>query len=304
MRMKLAVLVVVVGILHFIPVALHSADAQGNVGWRAPQWAGTGKVPPPTPELAAKGDVSSVVFKWMWYMGMLRGVPEADTVAMFELRRATGAIRVAGQPCKLMNYRASINYQVSGMRAQYTCTLPNGQSHNGIEVVSGQGVVNGQLAWDEDVSGAGLVPGKGTATPNPGTRDERLIRLWASPWGAPKSAILGGANSKVAMEGGKPVVTFPIPGVPGATAKATLNADNQAERIEVRNGTAVTEFTYEKYDDYNPEDDRIQCYTPGHIVEKRDGVTILDLNVVETHCGNLYIVVPVPESVRKAAPQP
>jgi hypothetical protein len=38
---------------------------------------------------------------------------------------------------------------------------------------------------------------------------------------------------------------------------------------------------------------------PGHIVEKRDGVTILDLTIVETETGNLYVVMPVPESVHK-----
>jgi hypothetical protein len=300
MRMKLAVIVFTIAILQLTFVSVFPATAQGgpppgNDGWRHPQWAGTGKVPPPTPELAAKGDVASVAFKWMWYMGMIRGPQEPDSAAMFELRKATGTIRVQGQPCKLENYRSSINWQVSGMRAQYTCTPASGPARKNIEVVSGE------FAWDEDIMGAELVPGKGKATPNQAARTERLIRMWASPWGAPKSAVLGGAASKVAMEGGKAVVTFPIPGVPNATAKATLNADNQAERIEVRNGATVTEFTYEKYDDYNSEDDRIQCYTPGHIVEKRDGVTILDINVVETHCGNLYIVMPVPESVRKAA---
>lgn len=297
MRMKLVVIIVTIGVLQLAYGSLNSARAQGNVGWRAPLWAGTGKVPPPTPELAAKGDVHSVVFKWMWYMGMLRGPQEADAVAMFELRKATGTIRVQGQPCKLDSYRASINYQVSGMRAQYTCTLPNGQTYKNIEVVSGE------FAWNEDVMGAELVPGRGKAASMPDTRRERLIRLWASPWGAPKAAVMGGAQSKMAMEDGKPVLTFPIPAVPGATAKATLNPGNQAERIEVRQGNVLTEFTYEKYEDYNPEDDRIQCYTPGHIVEKRDGVTVLDINVVETHCGNLYIVMPVPQSVRKASPQ-
>jgi hypothetical protein len=278
--------------------------AQGNVGWRAPQWAGTGKRPPPTADAAARGDVNTVVFNWMWYMGMIRGVDEIDAAAMFELRKASGTIRVAGQPCTLANYRASINYQVSGMRVQYTCTLPNGQMRRGIEVISGQGLASGQISWDEDVMGGGLVPGKGAPKPNPSARDERLIRLWAGAWGAPKSAILGGTSSKVAIEGGKPVVTFPIPGVRDATAKATLNSENHAERIEVRRGTNVTEFTYEKYDDYNPEDDRIQCYTPGHILEKQDGVTVLDLNVIETHCGNLYIVMPVPESVKQVSLQP
>ena len=289
MRTKPAVIVITVGMLALAQGALHPLAAQ---------WAGTTRTPPPTPEAAAAGDVKTVLFSWMWYMGMLRGTDEVDAVAMFELRKSTGSIRVGGQPCKLTNYRASINYQVSGMRAQYACALPNGQSRNGIEVVSGE------FAWDEDIVGAGLVPGKGTPAPNPGARNERLIRLWAGPWGAPKSAVAGGANTRVAMEGGKPVVTFPIPNVPGAMAKATLNAENQAERVEVRQGNVVTEFIYENYADWNPEDDKVQGYTPGHIVEKRDGVTILDITVVETYVGNLYVVVPVPESVRKAPARP
>ena len=248
--------------------------------------------PPATAKAAAAGDRKSVLFNWMWYTGMLRGIQEVDAVASLELQ-GTGTILVQGQPCRLTNYRASINYQVSGMRVQYTCTLPNGQSHKAIEVVSGA------FAWDEDIVGAGLVPGRGTATPNRTALNERLIRLWSSPQAAPKAAVAAGENTKVAMEGGKPVVTFPIPG--GAMAKATLNAESQAERIEATLGNVVTEFTYEKYDDYNPPDDKVYGYLPGHIVEKRNGMTILDLTIKQTDVGNLYVVVPVPQSVRTAA---
>jgi hypothetical protein len=229
----------------------------------------------------------------MWYMGMLRGVQEVDAVATLELQ-GTGTIQVQGQPCKLANYRASINYQVSGMRVQYTCTLPNGQTRKAIEVVSGA------FAWDEDILGAGLVAGRGTATPNRAALSERLIHLWSSPQGAPKAAAAGGENTKVAMEGGKPVVTYPIPGVEGAIAKATLNSENQAERIQTTVGNVVTEFIYEKYDDYNSADDKVFGYFPGHIVEKRNGTTVLDLTTTQTDVGNLYIVVPVPPSIRTA----
>jgi len=251
------------------------------------------RTPPATPVAAAAGDTKSVIFNWMWYTGMLRGVQEVDSVATLELQ-GMGTLQVGKQPCKLANYRQSINYQVSGMRVQYTCMTPDGQTHKGIEVVSGK------YAWDEDMLGAGLVPGKGTATPNKAALDERLIRLWASPQGAAKAAAAGGQNTKVAVEGGKAVVTFPIPGVQGAIAKATLSAQNQAERVEVRQGNVVTEFTYSDYGDYNPADDKVYGYLPGHQVEKRDGMTIFDLNVKQTDVGNLYVVIPVPENVRKA----
>ena len=39
--------------------------------------------------------------------------------------------------------------------------------------------------------GAEIGPTKGKATPMPGTVQERLIRLWASPQGAAKAAVAG-----------------------------------------------------------------------------------------------------------------
>ncbi len=290
MRAKLGGVVALVVLLQLGNGALRPVVAQGTTF----EWSGSNRVPPLTLTAAGAGNVNAVLFNWMWYLGMLRGPEERESVASFELWKSTGTVQVAGQPCKLKNYRASINYQIPGMRVQYECTLPNGQSRKAIEVVSGQ------FAWDEDVLGAGLVPGKGNATPRPDALNERLTRLWASPWGAPKSAAAGRPTTKVAVEGGKPVVTFPLPGPPGAMAKATLNPENQTERVEVRQGQGVTEFVYENYGDWNPEDDKVQGYTPGHIVEKRDGVTVLDLNVAETEVGNLYVVVPVPQSVRDA----
>ena len=262
------------------------------LGAQAPQTAKPPRTPPATPAAVAAGDVKSVIFNWMWYTGMLRSVQEVDSVATLELV-GTGTMQVGKQPCKMTNYRQSINYQVSGMRVQYTCTTPDGQTHKGIEVVSDK------FAWDEDMVGAGMVPGHGTATPNKAALNERLIRLWASPNGAAKAAAMGGANTKVAMEGGKPVVTFPIPGVAGATGKAVLSAQNQAEKVTVTQGSTVTEFTYSDYGDYNNAEDKIYGYLPGHMVEKRDGATIVDLAVKETDTGNLYVVVPVPESIRK-----
>jgi hypothetical protein len=251
------------------------------------------KTPPASPVAAAAGDTKSVIFNWMWYMGMLRGLQEIDAVRTLELQ-ATGTIQVNNQPCKLSSYRWSTSYQVPGMRVQYTCATPDGQAHKGIEVVSGK------YAWDEDVVGAGLEPGRGTPKPNNAALNDRLILLWAGPQGAPKSAAAGGQNTKVTMEGGKPTVTFPIPGVPGAVANATLNSQNQAERVQVRNGNDVTEFTYSNYADYNPEDDKVFGFLPGHIVEKRNGSTIADLTITRTEVGNLYVVLPVPDSVRNA----
>jgi len=246
-----------------------------------------------TPAPGAK-DLKAVLFNWKWYMGMLRGPQEIEAVATLE-HQATGTIQIDGQPCRLTKYRMSNNYQTTGQRIQYSCLRQNGQTFNAIEVVSGE------YAWDEDIVGAEIVPGKGKATPKPALLQERLIRLWASPQGAPKAATAGGDKTTVAHDTGKPVVTFSIPGVPTAIAKATLNAQNQAERIEVRNGELVLEFNYAKYDDYNNELNRIEAFLPGTIVEKRNGVTVRDLTTTVSETGNLYVVMPVPDSVKRAS---
>ena len=246
-----------------------------------------------TPAPGAR-DVKAVLFNWMWYMGMLRGPQEVEAVATLE-HQATGVIQVDGQPCTLSKYRVSTNYQVSGQRIQYTCARPNGQQYSAIEVVSGQ------FAWNEDIVGAEIVPGKGKATPMPGALHERLIRLWASPQGAPKAAAAGGERTTVSHDTGRPVVTYPVPGVSGAVAKATLSAQNQAERVEVTLGNVVTEFTYSDYRDWNSELNKIEAFYAGKLVEKRNGATVRDLTTIETETGNVYVVMPVPPSLRQAA---
>jgi hypothetical protein len=246
-----------------------------------------------TPAPGAK-DLRAVLFNWAWYMGMLRGPQENEAVATLELK-ATGTMQVDGQPCRLTKYRISNNYQLTGERIQIACTRPNGQTYQNVEVVSGQ------YAWDEDIPGAEIVAGKGKATPKANLLRERLIRLWASPQGAVKAAAAAKENASVSWDTGKAVVTFPIPGVAGAIAKATLSAQNQAEHVEVRDGAVVTTFDYAKYDDYNNPLNKIEAFMPGTMIEKRNGVVVRDLTTTETETGNLYVVMPVPASVKKAA---
>ena len=248
-----------------------------------------------TPAPGAK-DLRAVLFNWAWYMGMLRGPQEIEAVVSLE-QKATGTMQVNGQNCALSNYRVSTNYPNTGQRVQYTCRLPNGQEVKNVEVVSGT------FAWDEDIAGAELVPGKGKATPKPAALRERLIRLWSGPQGGLKAANAGGDKTTVAEAAGKMTVTYPIPGVPGAMATATLDAKNMPERIEVKDGNTVTEFTYANYADFNNPLNKIDALYAGKIVEKRNGVTVRDLTTTETETANLYVVMPVPPSVKKASPQ-
>ncbi len=192
-----------------------------------------------TPAAGAKVTWKAVVFNWGWYMGMLRSSEERDLDdVVLDHHQGKGTMQVDGQPCNVTKYRTSISYQTSGERIQYTGTRPNGQACSNVEVLSGA------YAWNEDIPGAELVAGKGKATPMPATVEERMIRLWAGPQGAFKGAMAGALDppqmaprpqqipadvstagkTSVAWVDNKPVVTFPIPGVPNAIATATLDA--------------------------------------------------------------------------------
>ena len=139
-------------------------------------------VPAYTP--APARDLKAVMFNWGWHMGMLRSSEEYDLLMSLDYQ-GKGTMQVGGQPCNVTMYRSDISYQTSGERIRITGTRPNGQSCSTIEVLSGA------YAWNEDIQGAELVPGKGKATPMPATVEERMIRLWSGPQGAFKAAFAG-----------------------------------------------------------------------------------------------------------------
>ncbi|HVY63820.1 MAG TPA: hypothetical protein VHH11_03280, partial [Gammaproteobacteria bacterium] len=190
--------------------------------------------------------------------------------------------------------------------------------------------ISGPYTWDEDMPGAEIIiPGKGKATPRRGVLEERLIRLWASPHGAPKAAIAAAAGlpwpesfgqnpaalldrqaaagvkgaTTLAWQGDKAVLTFPIPDVPGAVATATLGPDFLPERVLVKRGANTTEFVYGDYQDFNNPLHRIWALYAGTVVERHNGTVVRDLKTKLTEIGQVYVVIPVPESVQKAGPQ-
>ena len=306
-----------------------SVQAQGQ-GAGAPQGRGAGAPPGPgaggrgggrgdagafTPAAGAK-DLKSVLFNWTWHMGMLRSGAESELIKTLDYHAASGTIQVDGQPCTLTKYRVQANYQVPGYRTQIECTRANKQKYSNVETVSGT------HAWDEDIPGAELVPGKGKATPRPASLEERLIRLWASPHGAPKAAIAGAAGlppsqsfgqnpavlldrqekagakatTTLSWEGEKAVVTFPIPGVDGAMATATLN-NYLPERVVVTHGTNKTEFVYGKFADWNNPLFKIEALYAGTIIERKNGTVVRNLTTKVTEVGQVYVVMPVPDSI-------
>ena len=295
--------------------ALPSASAQGQAkggGQGQAKGGGRGGAPLYTPAPGAK-DLKAVLFNWAWYMGMLRSSEEYDLIMSLEYQ-GKGTVQVDGQPCNATRYRTSISYQTSGERIQYTGTRPNGQACSNIEVLSGA------YAWDEDIPGAELVPGKGKAKPMPATVEERMIRLWASPQGAFKAAFAGTSDpppmtprpqrlpadvmtvgkTSLAWEGSKPVLTFPIPGVPNATATATLDAKFMAERVVVKNGANTYDFTYSNYKDWNNPLNPAEAFYAGKMTEKKNGTVIRDITTTLTETAQMYVVMPVPASVKAA----
>ncbi|HET7607593.1 MAG TPA: hypothetical protein VFL84_02865, partial [Gammaproteobacteria bacterium] len=267
-----------------------------------------------TPAADAK-DLKSVLFNWAWHMGMLRSTEEYDLL-MSLMYQGKGTVQVGGQPCNVTMYRSDISYQTSGERIRITGTRPNGQSCNTIEVLSGA------YSWNEDIMGAELVAGEGKATPMPAAVEERMIRLWANPQGAWKAAMFGTQDTdtpqmaarpqrvpadvmkvhktSVAWQGKTPVVTFPIPGVPTATATATLDAKFMASSVVVKNGADTYEFTYGNYKDWNNPLHPAEAFYTGRITEKKNGTVMRDITTTMTETGQLYVVMPVPASVKAA----
>ncbi|MBI2189575.1 MAG: hypothetical protein HYU37_21000 [Acidobacteria bacterium] len=277
--------------------------------WASAAAAQTG-MPPAEP---AK-NLEEALYKAADALGMLRGPQEREAIVTFEYW-ATGTLTREGRTCPLTNYRASVRYQapdrrerfpVPGMRVDYTCAAEGGQKpERHIEVVAAE------FAWNESE------PGRG-GTPAPGTAQDRLLQIWTLPQGVIKAARLAGAKATFAMEGGKPVVTFPLPPpLQAGTVKATLDPEHflfhtmptgvrryfshRIERVEARLGSLVTVTTYANYRDWNADDYKSDALLPGRIVQERNGVRVLDLTLTRSQTYNPYVIMPVPESVRKAA---
>jgi len=190
-------------------------------------------------------------------------------------------------------YHAALAYNPPSMRVELT--NPNGNPQHAIEVVAGK------YAWNESQIGGGLELGKGTATSMIMTEKERLMRLWILPYGVVKAGLAAGDKAKVSTEGGATVVTFPLIGeLAGVTVKATLDAKSFVTKVETQGpGNLTMEVEYSDYADRGEIPTNVLF--PGHIIRKRDGKTVVDLTVKTADCNNPYVVVPVPDSIRKAS---
>jgi hypothetical protein len=262
----------------------------------------------------AAATLDSTLYKAADALGMLRGPQERDGIVTFEYW-ATGTLTVQGRTCQVTDYRGSVRYAagdgrerfpVPAMRVDFACAAAAGQKpERQIQVVAGE------LAWNE------TEPGR-NASPAPQAAHERLLQIWTLPQGVIKAARLAGAKATLTTEGGKPVITFPLPApLQGGTMKATLDPENflfhtmptgvrrdfshRIERVETRLNNIVTVTTYSDYGDWNAKDYKSDALLPRRIVQQRNGATVMDLTLTMSQTYNPYVVMPVPENVRAAA---
>src|SRR5262249_38606408 len=108
-------------------------------------------------------------------------------------------------------------------------------------------------------------------------------------------------NTSVSWDAaGKAVVTFPIPGVPGANGGATPTAGPMTEKGGGTPGGAATEITFSNYPDSDTPLNKDEILYPGKVTERKNGAAVRDLTTDVTETGAVYVVAPVPPTVQKA----
>ena len=73
-----------------------------------------------------------------------------------------------------------------------------------------------------------------------------------------------------------------------------------AESIVVKNGANTYEFTYSDYKDWNNPLNPAEALYPGKMTEKKNGAVVRDITSTLTETGQMYVVMPVPASVKAA----
>lgn len=259
----------------------------------AAQSAGAQGTPDRATVLRSAADALGMV-RWSDIGAGTTRLPGIDVVNTMEFW-ANGTVDAGGKAVKT-EYHAAVGYNPAAMRVELTVGgKRQGPFHT----------VREAFAWDESELGAGLVAGKGTATPAMAALRDRLLQLWTLPYGVVKAALAAGDKTTVALEGGATVITFPLSGpLAGVTVKATLDSNSLIAKVETRpDSPALTALaTVTEYSNYA---DRAEVLTdiksPGRIVRKQGTRTVLDLEVKMWETNNLYLVFPVPANVKAAA---
>ena len=190
-------------------------------------------------------------------------LPAIDAVNTMDIR-ATGTV---GQSADA-EYHVALAYNPPAMRVEITRKgAAGGAPQHTIQTV------REKYSWNESEIGAGLEPGKGTATPTTADLKARLLQLWILPYGVVKASIAAGDKTIVSTEDGATIISFPLSGsLADVTVKATLDSKNLVTKVETRSDNAaltnlVTETEYSDYADHGELLTDIK--SPGHIVENK-----------------------------------
>jgi hypothetical protein len=275
------------GIAASATLLVAGAGAQGGQGK-----ATAGNVSERAKTIRAAADALDIV-RWSDIGAGATRLPGVDVVTTMEFW-GNGTVSSGGQAYQA-EYHASLDYNPPAMRVEITRTGSDSHTFQ---------VVREKYSWDESELGGGLVPGKGTATPTINADKERLLQLYILPYGVVKAAAAAGEKTTVSTENGNRVLYFPLSGVlAGINEKATLDAQGFITKVETKAAdSAMRSLNLEaEFADYADHGDiPTDVKSPGHIVEMRDGKTILDLRITKWDANNPYLVFPVPDSVKKA----
>jgi hypothetical protein len=224
------------------------------------------------------------------------GLPEVDVVNRMEFWGSGTASAVKTE------YHVALGYNPPAIRVELTPMGGAGQAGPQHTIQTARD----SYAWNESELGAGLEPGRGTVTPAMAAVKNRLLQLWILPYGVVKAGVAAGDKAKLSAENGATVVTFPLSGeLAGITLKATLDAKNFITKVESQtDNPALSDLVREvEYSDYADHGEILtDIKSPGHIVMKQGGKTVLDVQIKMWDANNPYLVFPVPLSVKKAAP--
>ena len=225
-------------------------------------------------------------------------LPLVDVVTTMEIS-AAGVVYNNGQPVNA-TYTAAFAYIPPAMRVEIKGQGGGNAAHT-IQTV------REEYAWNESERGAGLIPGKGTATPVMASAKSRLLQLWILPYGVVKAAIAAGDKTTISTTQGSTVITFPLSGaLAGITVTATLDAKNFITRVVTKpDNAAATDLVYEaEYSDYADHGEILtDVKSPGRIVQKVAGKPFLDVKIKHVDANNPYLVFPIPANVKAARAQ-
>jgi len=280
-----------------------TGDKTGSPGGETPDRAKT---------LRAAGDALGMI-RWSDIGAGGSHLPAVDVVNTMELW-GSGTTYGSGQasksgaswPGSKIEYHVAIAYNPPAMRVELTRASSDALVQGAAPQHTIQ-VMREKYAWDESELGAGLVPGKGIATPAPATLNARLLQLWILPYGVVKAALAAGDKTRISTENGATIITFPLGGqLAGVMVKAMLNAKNEVAKVETRADNPaltdmLTETEYSEYADHGEILTDIK--SPGHIIQKQHGHTVLDIQLKKVDANNPYLVFPVPENVKRASSQ-